>query len=292
MARRIIGSGILILALLCTGVFGQNEPGAKVGKDKASTVGVKIPALAVKNPATTAKKPAATIKNLAVSVKSVSGSAEVRESPDKVWRAVKVKDVYQEGAQIRTGYRGKVKLAFEDNSYIVINRVSHFKVDKFRRSGNKVITQNHLTYGKIRAGVEKGPAFSDYKITTSLGTLGVNGTRDIYLYVDPGSGQGTICLSQEGGIGWSPRRGSDCHVNPGGCTDQSGTGQHITKGQVNNINLLPPGSTGSEIGVGNNYGNQGNNGHTPRGGGNNPHPAPAASPPPVPPPVKPPVVRY
>ncbi len=280
MARLIIGSGILIVALLCTGVDGQTEPGAEAGKDKN-------PGVAVKNPAVTVKNPAATVKDLAVAVKSVSGSAEVRENPAMAWRVVKVKDVYQEGAEIRTGYRGKVKLAFADNSYIVINRVSHLKVNKFRRSGNKIITRNHLAYGKIRAGVEKGPAFSDYKISTSLGTLGVNGTRDIYLYVDPGSGQGTICLSNEGSIGWNTGQGSDCHVNPGGCTDQKGTGQHKTKGQVNNIDLVPFGSTGSEIGVGNNHGNQGNNSFT-LGGRHGPHPGPTNGPPIVPPPADPP----
>ncbi len=273
MAKLIIGSGILIVALLCTGVDGQSEPGAEAGKEKSPTVEVKIPGVAVKNPAGTVNDPAGTVKNLAVAVKSVSGSAEVREKSDKAWRAVKVKDVYHEGAEIRTGYKGKVELAFEDNSYIVINRVSYFKVDKFRRSGNKVITRNHLAYGKIQAGVEKGPAFSDYKISTSLGTLGVNGTRDIYLYVDPGSGQGIICLSQEGSIGWNTGRGSDCHVNPGGCTDQKGTAQYKTKGQVNNVGLVPIGSTGAEIGVGNNYGNQGNNSYTPLGDRNDPHPS-------------------
>ncbi len=118
MARLIISSGIL-MALLCAGVQGQSEPAAEAGQGKDLTV--------------TVKKPTEAAKDLTVTVKSVSGSAEVRESPDKSWRAVKVKDIYQEGAQIRTGYRAKVELVFADNSYVVINRVSHFRVDKFRR---------------------------------------------------------------------------------------------------------------------------------------------------------------
>ncbi len=240
MARLIISSGILLVALLCSGVQGQDEPAAEAEPAK------KPAAVAVKDVAGKSQA-------LTVSVKSVSGSAEVRESPNKSWRAVKVKDVYQEGAQIRTGYRAKVELIFADNSHIVINRVSHFRVDKFRRSGNAVVTRSHLSYGMIRAGVEKGPAFSDYKITTSLGTLGVNGTRSIFLSVDPGSGFGSICLSQEGAIGWNTGSGSDSHVDPGGCTDAQGTRQDRRKHIVNNVNLVPFGSTGIEQALGSIY---------------------------------------
>ncbi|MCK4851462.1 MAG: FecR domain-containing protein, partial [Phycisphaerae bacterium] len=247
MARLIISSGIL-MALLCAPVQGQGEPAAEAGQDKkpAATVA-------------TAKDVAGQGQTLTVSVKSVSGSAEVRESSDKSWRAVKVKDVYQEGAEIRTGYRAKVELTFADNSHVIINRISHFRVDKFRRSGNKVVTRSHLSYGALQAGVEKGPAFSDYKITTSLGTLGVNGTRDIWLDVDPGAGYGIICLTQEGGIDWNIGRGSDRFVDPGGCTDHKGRGQDQRKHICNNINLVPFGSTGTEQGLGSTYGNQGSN---------------------------------
>lgn len=284
MTRLIISSAVLSLALLCAVVHGQNEATAETEPAKKPT-----PTM-VKTAVVTGQGQA-----LTVTVKSVSGSAEVREGPDKSWRVVKVKDVYQEGAQIRTGYKAKVELVFADNSQMVINRVSHFKVDKFRRSGDKVVTRSHLSYGMVRAGVEKGPAFSDYKITTSLGTLGVNGTREIFLSVDPGSGFGSICLSREGNIGWNTGSGSDSFVDPGGCTDAKGTRQDRRKHIVNNVTLVPFGSTGTEQGLGSTYGNQGSNSFRPTvqhidgpTGGSPSTPAPAATPTPDPPSTDPP----
>ena len=135
MARLIISSGIIIVALLCSGIQGQGEPAAEAEQAKKPVPAV----VAVKE--VVVKEVAGQGQILTVSVKSVSGSAEVRESQAKPWRAVKVKDVYQEGAQIRTGYKAKVELVFADNSQMIINRVSHFRVDKFRRSGNAVVTR-------------------------------------------------------------------------------------------------------------------------------------------------------
>ena len=255
MARLIIFSVILVVVLLCSGVQGQGEAAAEAEQTK--------------KPAAISKAAAGQSQILTVTIKNVSGSVEVREGPDKSWRAVKVKDVYQEGAQIRTGYRAKVELAFADNSHMVINRVSHFRVDKFRRSGEKVVTRSHLSYGMVQAGVEKGPAFSDYKITTSLGTLGVNGTEGITLIVDPGSNFGMICLRRSGGIDWATGNGSATQVDPGGCTDAKGTRQNLRKHMVNNVNLVPFGSTGTERGLGNAYGNQGSNSFQSAGGRSN-----------------------
>lgn len=184
---------------------------------------------------------------LTASVESVSGSAEVREDSDKSWRAIKAGDVYKEGAEIRTGYRAKVELAFGDNSQITIKRVSRFRVDKFRRSGRRVITRSHLSYGKVRAGVEKGSGLSDYTINTSLGILGVNGTQEIDLYVDPGSGIANVSLSHEGNIGWNTGKGSEVNVDPGGSTDEEGTPQGASKKKENTIGLRDYfGSTKSE----------------------------------------------
>lgn len=253
MKRIIITAGVLI-GLLCTA--GLAEEKTIIIKDKETKEITPVKETQPK-PAIQAKTDGA----LSVTVVSVSGSAEVREATDKPWRAVKVKDKYLEGAEIRTGYRSKVDLKFSDNSSMTINRVSHFRVDKFAREGNKVVSRSHLSYGKVRAGVEKGPAVSDYKITTSMGTLGVNGTRDIHLYVDPGSNVAVICLTQQGQIGWKRRRsGSDTFVHPNGCTNQLGLGEDIRKLQRNNINLVDPfGSTGAEQGVGDKNGNQGSN---------------------------------
>ena len=252
MKRLIITAGAL-MGLLCSIGLGQGQAVNDKNKDKETKP----------SPVKTAQAtPAAKTDDgiLTVTVTSVSGSAEVRESSDKPWRAVKVGDNYSEGAEIRTGYRSQVDLKFSDNSKMTINRVSHFRVDKFTRSGNVVVTRSHLSYGKIRAGVEKGPELSDYKITTSLGTLGVNGTRDIYLYVDPGIGVANICLSEQGKIGWNKGSGSDVWVHPQGCTNQDGIGEDARKLQDNNIDLLDPfGSTGTDHNVGDNYGNQGSN---------------------------------
>ena len=194
---------------------------------------------------------------LSVTVKAVSGSAQVRESADNPWRSIKADDVYSEGAEIRTGCRSKVDLVFADNSQVTVGRVSHFKVEKFRKSGQKVITRSKLSYGKIQAGVEKGPAVSDYKIATSMGVLGVNGTRIITLYVDPGSGTVQVSLSQEGSIGWDTGTGPVVIVLPGGSTDELGTPQDIMNILKNNVQLVDIfGATGTEIRLQGLYQNQ------------------------------------
>ena len=214
MRQLIITCGV-VLGLLCTVGVAAEEKSAKetktivVGQDEAT-------------PEVTAAAATAAGTELMATVVSVKGSAQVREDAKATWRAVKVGDKYGEGAEIRTGYRSEVNLKYSDNSTITINRVSHFRVDKFKRQGNKVVTRNHLSYGQVRAGVEKGPAVSDYKITTSMGTLGVNGTRFIFLYVDPGSGVAVVCLTEQGQVGWNLGRGKGTFVHPNGCTNQLG----------------------------------------------------------------------
>ena len=233
MIRFIISSGIL-LGLLCTVAPAEEQ-----------------------NKATSSQP-----ESLTVTVKSISGSAEVREGADKDWRAVKAGDTYQEGAEIRTGFKAMVELVFADNSQMILKRSSHFRVDKFRRSGSKVVTRSHLSYGKIKAGVEKGPAFSDYKITTSLGTLGVNGTEGINLELDPAAKYANVCLFESGNIGWDTGSGTERNVFPGACTDQDGTGLDRTASRSNNLGLVDPfGSTGTEQGVGDSNSNQGSNDH-------------------------------
>ena len=258
MKHLIITAGI-VLGLLCTAGLAADKD-AKAEETKTIVVGQdQAPPKAVAT---------STAKELIATVVSVKGSAEVREDAKKPWRAVKTGDKYTEGAEIRTGYRSEVNLEFSDNSKITINRVSHFRVDKFHREGNKVVTRSHLSYGKVRAGVEKGPAVSDYKITTSMGTLGVNGTRDIYLYVDPGSGVAVVCLTEQGQVGWNLGRGKGTFVHPNGCTNQLGLGEDLRKLQRNNLNLLDPfGSTNTEKGVGDGNGNQGDNSKTGATGG-------------------------
>ena len=277
---RLIISCVIVLGLVCPVVLGKTEAKPAVETVKP-TIEPARPTVEIVKPVKLTTK---TVKIseageiLTVTVKSVSGSAEVREGPDKSWRAIKGGDIYQEGAEIRTGFRAKVELAFADNSKMIISRGSHFRVDKFRRSGTKVITRSHLAYGKINAGVEKGPAFSDYKISTPLGTLGVNGTRGIRLEVDPGRWYARICLRYDGNIGWNMGLGSDANVDPGGCTDQYGTRQDKGMNGSNNVNLLDRfGSTGSENDQGNGNGNQGGGGQDGgpsggnKGGGSSPY---------------------
>jgi hypothetical protein len=262
MSKQIALCG-LIISLSWAVALGQYEASPAPTEEAAAKPAETKPVEA--KPTEAAVEPAkpATPGLLTVKVLSVAGTAEVREGPQNPWRAVKVGDEYQEGAEIRTGFGGKVKMAFADNSQITVDRVSRFRVDRFRQSGQRVVTRNHLAYGKITAGVEKGPAFSDYKITTSLGTLGVNGTRIIGLTVDPGSGTATPSLSNQGNIGWNTGVGSDTNIDPGGSSDEGGSGQDQTGGQTNNVNLLDQfGSTNTEQQVLDGKNNQGDNSQT------------------------------
>ncbi len=120
------------------------------------------------------------------------------------WADLKVGDKLDELTIIRTGFRSKVVLAFEDNSTVTIDRASKIGISEFRKQGELTKTQLGLKYGSLRADVEKARGPNDFTVQTPVATLAVRGTAgdigftgDFGLNMHSERGQWSIVRGQE-----------------------------------------------------------------------------------------------
>ena len=79
--------------------------------------------------------------------------------------------------EISTGLRGQAVLKFEDNSVIVVQRLTQMKISEFEREPGTVKTQVELKYGAVRVQVEKGRRANDFKVSSPTATASVTGTK-------------------------------------------------------------------------------------------------------------------
>lgn len=114
---------------------------------------------------------------LEATVVSVTGTVEVKLTPEADWQAAQPGMKVPQGAQICTGVKSKVELDFQGHSVVVIRRPSIVRVDRFLMDEKAVHTRLHLKVGSLRAGVVKERIASDFKITTPAVTLSARGTE-------------------------------------------------------------------------------------------------------------------
>ena len=125
-------------------------------------------------------KPQAKPKPLLATVKQVSGIAQrlVPGKPNK-WVNLKIGDKLSENTIIRTGFRSKVVLAFEDKSIVTINRATKMGISEFKRKGKLTKMKVGLKYGSLHARVERARGPSDFRVATPVATLAVTGSEGI-----------------------------------------------------------------------------------------------------------------
>ncbi len=130
------------------------------------------------------KAPAAAAKDVVgkVTVVSVSGPAEkliapTDEKPQPKWEPIKAKDVLLDNTIIRTGFRAKVVLQFEDRATVTVNTATKMGVGQFRKVGDKTKVRLGLKYGSMHASIERAKGPHDVKVATPVATLSVRGSE-------------------------------------------------------------------------------------------------------------------
>jgi hypothetical protein len=122
-----------------------------------------------------------------VTVLSVAGPAErlVVEGDQQKWTALKEGEELDEMTVIRTGLRAKVVLRFADRGEVTVNNASKMGISEFRKEGEQVTSRLGLKYGTIRASIEKGRGPNDFRVSTPVATLSIQGSgADVVALVD------------------------------------------------------------------------------------------------------------
>ena len=115
-----------------------------------------------------------------VTVVSVDGQVEklVAGGPAdrQQWEPVKAGDKLDERTVIRTGFRSKAVLRFDDRGEVVVNNATKMGIAEFRRQGNLTNARLGLKYGTMRASVDASRGPNDVRVSTPVATLSIRGT--------------------------------------------------------------------------------------------------------------------
>jgi len=114
-----------------------------------------------------------------VTVVSVSGIAHKLQAADpKVqWQPIRPGDVLGELTVVRTGLGAKVVLKFSDRGEVTVKSATKVGIGEFRKKGKLVKTRVGLKYGSMRASVDSAAGPNDFRVTTPVATLSVQGTK-------------------------------------------------------------------------------------------------------------------
>src|SRR3954470_4292192 len=95
-----------------------------------------------------------TAQTLQATVRQVVGMAQARKSENDPWQGVKVGQVYDEGAEFRTGTRSRVVFSVPPDQTIILDRLGVVKLLIAKRAGNEVRTSLGMPYGRTEYQVE------------------------------------------------------------------------------------------------------------------------------------------
>ncbi len=127
-------------------------------------------------------------------------SADPKGADNVSWRQVRVGDRIGAGIQIRTAFRGRVKLVLEPSeppTVMAIESGSRLAIEELALQNGVSTARLALGVGAVKAGVaESGDTRSDMEITTPTGTLSKKGT-DIFR-VEYQNGRFRMSLSENG----------------------------------------------------------------------------------------------
>ena len=112
----------------------------------------------------------------------VVGMAQARKTENDPWQAVKVGQVYEEGAEFRTGIRSQVVFSVPPDQTITLDRLGVVKLLIAKRDGNEVQTSLGMPYGRTEYQVEEAGLQHDARIASPGATLAVRGTKNMLLF--------------------------------------------------------------------------------------------------------------
>jgi len=125
---------------------------------------------------------APTVRAQQATVREVVGIAQARKSENEPWQAVKVGQVFDEGAEFRTGIRSRVVFQVPPDQTIILDRLGTVKLLIANRQGNEVRTSLGMPYGRTEYQVEEAGLQHNADIASPGATLAVRGTKNMLLY--------------------------------------------------------------------------------------------------------------
>jgi hypothetical protein len=154
---------VLLLALAATA--GAQQPAAKADETAKPAKKAEVPAL-----------PEGKTKVYRAIVLKVVGIAQARADRAKDWKDLKVNDVLQPGATVRTGRKSMVALRVGVNATMLIDRQTRIAIPEIIQNGEKLKTRVSLEWGRTEVKVNKVGRINDFEVATPSATLAVRGT--------------------------------------------------------------------------------------------------------------------
>lgn len=117
----------------------------------------------------------------------VAAGGVTAEQEDASTRALGRRDAVYEGDRIRTGPRGRVQIRFDDGGLVDLERNSRFEIERYRTEedggGSAVMSFLRGAMRTITGAIGGGDG-DDYRMQTSVATIGVRGTAYSLRYCD------------------------------------------------------------------------------------------------------------
>lgn len=153
-------------------------------------------------------------------VVSVAGQCEKLVIVDETenWLPIQKGEKLKEMTVVRTGFRSKLVLKFEDRGEVIVRNGTEVGISEFRRAGQMVRTKLGLKYGRMNLSVDSSRGTNDFRVKTPVALLSVRGTSGEIAY-HPGEG---LRLGGETGT-WRFEVEEDLgrNVKPGEITDEN-----------------------------------------------------------------------
>lgn len=117
------------------------------------------------------------VKVLKAIVMKVEGIAQARAKPKAKWQKLKVNDVLEPGAVIRTGRKSSVALRVGKNATVLIERQSRVAIPEIVQDGDALKTRLKMAFGKADVKVDRVGLRNDFAVATPTATMAVRGSR-------------------------------------------------------------------------------------------------------------------
>ncbi len=121
--------------------------------------------------------PKGTVKVLKAIVMKIQGIAQARLKPKTKWVKLKVNDVLEPGAVIRTGRKSFVALRIGKNATVLIERQSRIAIPTILQDGDTLKTRLKMQFGKADVKVDRVGLRNDFGVATPTATMAVRGSR-------------------------------------------------------------------------------------------------------------------
>jgi len=193
--------------------------------------------------ATAAEPP--TGESFSATVIKVEGSADVKLPGADDWRPAAEGDALPEGSEVFTGNRSLVELAFADSSVVVVQSLTHLRIDRALREKATVRTDLDVRIGEVGVEVKETGVKTDFKVRTPDFTVSIRGSQlDAVWVYEIGSAAAMRVHTADVLDNLRPWR--RMAIGPGEQTDSSLTAPVVRTLQGRRVLILPGGITFGE----------------------------------------------